>query len=62
MTAQKRWASAAARSSALGFAIAILVFFNSAALANVAGPLAVAPKAIISPVVGHNAIYVFALP
>ena len=39
-----------------------VMVFTGGGQSVTAGPLAVAPKAIPSPVIGHNAIYVFALP
>jgi len=39
-----------------------VMVFTGGGQSVTAGPLAVASKAITSPVVGHNAIYVFALP
>ena len=39
-----------------------VMVFTGGGQSVTAGPLAVASKAITSPVIGHNAIYVFALP
>jgi len=39
-----------------------VMVFTGGGQSVTAGPLAVAPKAIPAPVIGHNAIYVFALP
>jgi glucose dehydrogenase len=39
-----------------------VMVFTGGGQSVTAGPLAVASKAVPSPVIGHNAIYVFALP
>jgi alcohol dehydrogenase (cytochrome c) len=39
-----------------------VMVFTGGGQSVTAGPLAVATKAVPSPVIGHNAIYVFALP
>ena len=39
-----------------------VMVFTGGGQSVTAGPLAVAAKSVPSPVIGHNAIYVFALP
>jgi len=39
-----------------------VMVFTGGGQSVTAGPLALASKAVPSPVIGHNAIYVFALP